>query len=132
MPATAKAHIGRNHYHINITSGGNNTLIADEPEENGGKNKGFSPSELLISALGACTCATLRMYADRKEMKLEEVKVDLSFTRDEENNITHISRHIELIGQLSTDEKHKLLQIANKCPIHKALSNPIHIETKIV
>ena len=131
MPATVKAHIGREHYQINITSGSNNTIIADEPEENGGKNKGFSPSELLIASLGACTCATLRMYADRKEIPLEGINVTLNLRRDEEKNITIIKRDIQLQGDLTPEERDRLLIIANKCPIHKALSNPFDIKTTL-
>ncbi len=61
-----KAAIGLEPYKIEIKSSTGNVLIADEPVENGGKDKGFSPKELLASALAACTCATLRMYAGRK------------------------------------------------------------------
>jgi putative redox protein len=131
MATTANAHIGRNHYQVTITAG-KNIVIADEGEASGGKNEGFNPYELLLASLGSCTCATVRMYADKKEMKLDEVKVDLSLERDEEKNTTNITRDIKFIGELTDEERDKLLAIANKCPVHKILSNPIAISTQMV
>jgi putative redox protein len=131
MPVSVNAQIGREHYTVSINAG-TNTLLADEPFDKGGQNKGFSPTELLLASLGACTSATLRMYADRKEMKLEEVKVHLEVERNEEENSTLITRDIELKGTLTGDEKQRLLSIANKCPIHKLLSSQIHINSKLV
>lgn len=124
------AYIGRDHYRINITAG-KNTIVADEPEDQGGKDEGMNPYELLLSALGACTCATLRMYADRKQMPLESIAVTLSLERDEEKNTTHISRHISLSGALSDEDKKRLHTIAEKCPVHKVLSNPLYIQTQL-
>jgi len=126
--AIAIAHIGRDHYRVTI-SAGNNTVVADEPTDNGGQDEGFNPAELMLASLGACTCATLRMYADRKEMKLDEVSVNLSLERDETKNVTNISREIKLAGNLTEDERGRLLAIANKCPMHKVLSNPVAINT---
>jgi putative redox protein len=131
MATTANAHIGRDHYQVTITAG-KNVVIADEGEASGGKNEGFNPYELLLASLGACTCATVRMYADRKEIKLDEIKVDLNLEIDAEKNITNIKREVKFIGTLSDEERAKLLTIANKCPVHKILSNPIHIDTQMV
>ena len=131
MASTAKAHIGKDHYRM-VINAGKNSIIADEPLEHGGTDEGFNPYELLISALGACTCATLRMYADRKGIALDEIQVNLSLEKDEENNVTNIGREIKFIGNLSEDERQRLLVIANKCPVHKILSNPIHINTQLV
>jgi len=131
MPISVNAEIGREHYKVSV-SAGNNTLIGDEPLEKGGQDKGFSPFELLLSSLGACTSATVRMYADRKEINLESVKVHLEVERDEEKNTTLITRDIELIGKLTEEEKQRLLSIANKCPVHKLLTSQIHIDSKLV
>ena len=125
-----KATIGRDHYRVSMHAG-KNSIFGDEPVANGGGDEGMSPHEILASALGACTCATLRMYADRKEMPLDGVNVVVSLSRDDEKNETNINREIELIGALSGEDKDKLLSIANKCPVHKTLTNPIHINTKI-
>ena len=125
-----KARIGLDHYRVVLTAG-KNTIIADEPISNGGGDEGMSPHEILASALGACTCATLRMYADRKEMPLEAVHVTLTLVRDNEKNVTNISRDIELTGALTPEDRERLLTIANKCPVHKTLTNPINIETTL-
>jgi putative redox protein len=130
MATNIKAFINKNHYKTTLTNG-RNKLIADEPTGVGGTDLGFSPSELLCSALAACTCATLRMYADRKGWALEDVQVSIDFERNNEQNTSQIKRHITLVGDLSADEKARLMGIANKCPIHKVLTNPIEILTAL-
>ncbi|MCA6449863.1 MAG: OsmC family protein [Chitinophagaceae bacterium] len=119
-------------YKIEIQSPSGNLLIADEPMDKGGKDLGFSPKELLIAALAACTSATLRMYADRKQWDLQEVKIDLDLDRNDSENKTYINRKIRLIGNLDEEQRARLLDIANKCPIHKILSNPIGIHTELL
>lgn len=119
-------------YKIEIRSPSGNVLIADEPLDLGGKDEGFSPKELLIAALAACTSATLRMYADRKQWDLQEVKIDLDQDRNDSENKTYINRKIRLIGNLDEEQRARLLDIANKCPIHKILSNPIGIHTELL
>lgn len=79
------------HYKIEIKSPSGNTIIADEPVEIGGKDLGFSPKELLASSLAACTSATVRMYADRKEWDLQEVKIDMELDFVKEENKTVIN-----------------------------------------
>lgn len=107
-----------------------NTIISDEPEDLGGENTGFSPMELLAASLGSCTAITLRMYAERKKWDLKDVKVEVNFERDAEKNESKISRTIELIGNLTDKQKEKLMDVAENCPIHKALTNPIEIITE--
>ena len=128
MTTIANAYIGRDHYKVTINAG-KNVVIADEDESNGGKGEGLDPHQLLLASLGACTCATLRMYADRKQLNLEEVKVNLSLNADEGGNSTSITRQIQFTGNLTVAERARLLEIAGKCPIHKILSNPISITT---
>jgi len=124
-----KAEIGEELYKINITSQTGNTLVADEPFENGGKNLGFAPKELLASALAACTAATLRMYANHKGYDLQEVKVETELFWDKEAGKTSIQRKVEFVGNLDEEQRSKLLRIANSCPVHKILQNPIEIST---
>lgn len=126
-----KAKIGRKKYEIKIASS-TNTIIADEPLDLGGEDLGFSPSELLASSLSACTCATLRMYADRKQWDLESIEVETTFERDNFKNESLIKRNIRLTGNLDEEQKKRLVAIANSCFIHKTLSNPIHISTEII
>jgi putative redox protein len=95
-----------------------NQFFADEPESNGGTDEGFSPGEFLASALASCTCITLRMYADRKKWNLDSVETEINFTFNNENKISFIQRSIKLSGNLSEEEKQRLLSIAEKCFIH--------------
>ena len=83
-------------YRIEVKSLTGNVLIADEPIDKGGKDSGFSPKELLASALAACTSATVRMYADNKGWALEEVKIDVDLERDDAANKTMIDRKIHI------------------------------------
>jgi putative redox protein len=118
-------------YKVNIESPTGNVLVADEPVAMGGNDLGFSPKELLASALAACTSATLRMYADRKGWDLEEVKLEITLERDDKENKTTINRRLELIGNLDDSQKSRLLAVANACPMHKILSNPIDIHSEL-
>jgi putative redox protein len=118
-------------YLTKILSPSGNVLLSDEPASNGGKDLGLSPPELLASALAACTSATLRMYADRKGWDLQEVKIDIELKFVREENITVIDRKIALIGNLDDTQTARLLSVANACPIHKILSNPIEISTAL-
>jgi len=125
-----KASIGTELYNIEIKSATGNIIIADEPVDKGGQDKGFSPKELLVSALGACTCATLRMYADRKGWNLD--KADAEIELSEEDGQTRFIRKIQLTGNLDSEQRTRLLAVANACPIHKILTRSIVIETIIV
>ena len=124
------AHIGAAHYKTEIRST-TNTIISDEPENIGGTDLGFAPDELLAASLAACTCITLRMYADRKEWALHDVIVEIIFDKSTEENKTNIIRSIQLFGDLDNEQRIKLLDIADKCPMHKLLSNPTEIKTEL-
>lgn len=126
------ASIGRDLYQIAIKSPTGNLLIADEPVESGGKDMGLNPKELLAAALSACTCATLRMYADRKQWDVSGVSLEVELERDEATNTTRIMRKLQLPDHLPEEQRARLLQVANSCPVHKILTNPISIETSLV
>jgi putative redox protein len=128
--AAVKASIGTELYRIEIKSPTGNVVIADEPVEKGGQNKGFAPKELLAAALAACTCATLRMYADRKAWNLEQVNADVELI--EEAGQTKFIRKLQLTGKLDDEQRTRLLAVANACPVHKILTNPIAIETVLI
>ena len=105
-------------------------FLADAEISKGGSGTGPSPHEYLGAALAACTSMTLKMYAGRKEMKLENAIVTVDITRVDD--VETLSREIQLHGNLSAEEKERLLEIANKCPIHKALAGQIQIKTQLV
>jgi len=111
-------------------SAGDLNFLADAEVSKGGAGTGPSPHEYLGAALAACTSMTLKMYAGRKEMKLENaiVTVDIERTDDVET----FSRDIQLVGNLSAEERERLLEIASKCPIHKALAGQIQIKTQLI
>ncbi len=121
---------GRGRYHTEILAGGH-ALVADEPVSAGGTDAGPSPFGLLMAALGACTTITLRMYADRKEWPLEEVGVRLSHRKlppaeqsqgaGGRSREHEISQHLELAGPLDAKQRERLLEIAHRCPVHRAL-----------
>jgi len=105
-------------------------FLADAEVSKGGSGTGPSPHEYLGAALAACTSMTLKMYADRKEMKLENAIVTVDIERV--NDVETFTREVHLLGDLSTQDRERLLEIANKCPIHKALAGQIQIKTQLV
>ncbi|MBU3625394.1 OsmC family protein [Polynucleobacter sp. JS-Safj-400b-B2] len=105
-------------------------FLADAEVSKGGSGTGPSPHEYLGAALAACTSMTLKMYAGRKEMKLENAIVTVDIERADD--IETFSREIQLQGSLSVEEKERLMEIADKCPIHKALAGQIQIKTQLV
>lgn len=122
--------IATDHYRIELDNG-RYTQIADEPAGSGGTDLGFSPTELLCSALAACTCATLRMYADRKQIPLRGVRAEVRFERAEDKSSTRLHRTVHLEGPLNDDQRDRLLIIAEHCFIHDVLTRPIEVETRL-
>ncbi|AFT85249.1 OsmC family protein [Paraburkholderia phenoliruptrix] len=124
--ATVTAHIGSTNYQVHFDDG-KHTWLADEPESLGGGDRGPTPVSLLLSSLGACTSVTLKMYAQRKGWPLDEVHVTLNIETGEEGST--IDRKITLHGGLSDQQRERLLQIANACPVHKILTRSIAIRS---
>jgi len=119
---------------------GNHLLIADEPKDFGGNDFGPSPYDYVSSGLGACTAMTLRMYASRKKWDLQKVIVHVNHGKehapDSQNTSTikkidTFKRSIELFGDLDDSQKNRLMEIADKCPVHKTLSATSVIITKL-
>ncbi len=124
--ARATAIIGLTDFATEITVSGR-TLTADEPPDNGGKDAGPAPYDLLLSALGACTAITLRMYAERKGWPLTGAKVDLHFYR--EDKAEFIDRTIALQGDLDDAQIARLLDISERTPVTLTLKNGLTIHT---
>lgn len=121
---------------------GPHRLTADEPVKVGGKDTGPSPYDLLLAALGSCTSMTVSMYARAKKWPLESVTVNLRHSkihaadcRDCETKvgkIDRIEREIHLVGNLDGEQQKRLLEIADKCPVHRTLESEIDIQTKAI
>lgn len=132
---------GPSGFNVQISAGAHR-LLADEPLDVGGTDTGPNPYELLLSALGACTAMTLRMYADRKGWKLTGVRVRLNhekiYAKDckdcetKEGKLDRIQRELQLSGDLSEEQRQRLLQIAERCPVALTLRSEIRIESRLV
>ena len=120
---------------------GRHALVGDEPESVGGDDDGPTPYGFLLSALGSCTGMTLRMYADRKEWPLDETIVRLSHEKvhaedcencdTEQGQVDRITREIEIRGRLSDDQRERLFEIANKCPVHRTLLGDVDVRSSL-
>ena len=132
------AHVGASGFRTDITAGPH-AMIADEPVALGGTGRGPTPYELLLGALGSCMAMTLRMYADRKGWPLESVRVQLRTAQAHEKDcedcetkevgIPVIARRIELAGPLDDEQRKRLLQIADRCPVKQTLERGIKVQT---
>lgn len=114
-------------------------LMADEPLKYGGSNLGPTPYDLLLMSLGACTSMTLRMYANRKKLPLDDVEVTLVHQRvhaedceDCDHKIEQLVRSIKVTGDLTDEQKQRLVEIADKCPVHRTLESDPRIVTELI
>lgn len=120
---------------------GAHRVIADEPVSAGGADAGPAPYDLLLAALGACTSMTLRLYAERRRWPLQGIVVRLRHSRihaldcsdceSKEGRLDHIDRELELSGPLTEEQRSRLLEIAERCPVHKTLTSEIRIDSRL-
>jgi putative redox protein len=138
-PRTVVVHeTGRSRFQQEIKVGPHR-FLADEPVDVGGLDSGPGPYDLVLAGLGACTAMTLRLYAERKALPLEGVTVELSHAKihatdcesceTKEGMIDRIERVIALAGRLDADQRRRLMEIADKCPVHRTLTSEIDIRT---
>lgn len=129
---SVKVELGAEGFKADVTVG-DYQLIADEPVSLGGTDLGPSPYELLSAGLGACTAMTVRMYVNLKGWKLDGINVNVSHRKEEsedgKSKIDVFSREIEFIGDFDEKQYKRMLIIADKCPVHKTLSESSRIET---
>lgn len=121
---------------------GSHRLQADEPEDFGGNNLGPNPYELLSGSLAACTAMTVQMYAKRKKWIVENVEVHINYKKDHCDDCEHVEdknakidifeRDLIIKGNLDDKQRQRLLEIANKCPVHKTLHNEVKVRTKLL
>jgi putative redox protein len=114
-----------------LITNGRNDVIADQNISEGGLDEGLCPTELLAGALAACASMSIRFYAKRKNIQLEQVDIDVELVRDNALNTSKIIKTITFHGNLSDDDKQRMLKIADMCFVQKILSNPITFETEL-
>lgn len=117
-------------------------FIADEPTRVGGNDQGPDPYELLLAALGACTSMTIRMYASRKKLDLDDIKITLRHSREHSSDcedcdeqtplLDVIERDVEFSGNIDADTRARLMEIADRCPVHRTLENNIVVRSNLV
>ena len=124
---------GQGRYQQEVIAG-EHWLLADEPVSLGGADAGPAPFDFLLAGLGACTAMTLRMYAERKGLPLTQVSVVLSHDSVSADGVKRdrFLRRITLHGDLTEEQRARMLEIANKCPVHRALSHSLMIESGLV
>ena len=141
-PHAAAVHVVElGHFEQRITAG-HHRLQADEPIALGGTDRGPSPYGLLLAALGACTSMTMRMYADHKKWPLTGIEVALAHQKihaadceaceTKDGKLDHIQRDIRLFGELDTTQRERLIEIANRCPVHRTLMGTKEVTTTLV
>jgi putative redox protein len=139
---TLAASIGTEKWTVQMTNGRHH-MVGDEPESAHGQDRGGNPFDYLLSALGSCTVMTVKMYADRKEwplrgvtaqlrhkkVKPEEIGADVGATKAAGGRADHIEILVKIDGELSEEQREKLVEIAHKCPVHRTLISPtkVHI-----
>jgi uncharacterized OsmC-like protein/pimeloyl-ACP methyl ester carboxylesterase len=139
-PRNVVVHETRNSKFQNAVIVGPHHLLADEPAAAGGEDTGPGPYDYVLAGLGACTSMTMRMYAERKSLPLERVTVTLSHNKIHAEDcaecetkvgmLDQFDRVIAMEGALDTEQRKKLMEIADKCPVHRTLTSEIHIVTK--
>lgn len=120
---------------------GRHSLLADEPAKHGGNDLGPDPYQYLASALGACTVMTLNMYARHKKLPVERVLCEVSHDRvhaedctdcdSKQPRVERLTRVIRIEGELDADQRERMLEIANRCPVHQTLESEIHVESRL-
>lgn len=128
-------------YKIEIKSG-EHLLTADESMESGGTDTGPNPYELLLSALGSCKAMTMRMYAQRKKIPLRNIIIRLSHNKiyaedcenceTKEGKIDSIDVEVNLIGELTPEQRQSLLDISEKCPVHRTMMSEVKINSDLI
>jgi putative redox protein len=106
-------------------------LTADEPRDHGGDDSGPSPQELLAASLASCTAITMEMYAQRKGWDVGDIAVNVNYEPAQRGSPTRFTMAVELPKELPEDQRERLMQIAAKCPVHRALEGEVMFEETV-
>jgi putative redox protein len=106
-------------------------LIADEKQDDGGEDAGPSPQELLAASLASCTAITMEMYANRKGWDVGEIKVDVNYEPAQRGSPTRFRMNVGLPKELPDEQRERLMQIAAKCPVHRALESEVMFDERV-
>ena len=128
MRATARRENGTLKHDVAIRE---HMVVADEPEENGGDDSGPSPQELLAASLASCTAITIEMYARRKGWEIGDVAVDVNYEPAQRGSPTKFRMAVSLPKELPEEQRERLMQIAAKCPVHRALEGEVMFEESV-
>jgi putative redox protein len=133
LETDVKISIGQEKYLAHINTG-NHAIVADEPVAKGGKDAGPNPYQLLLASLGSCTTITVKMYAERKGWDLQSIDVALNMEQEttQEGKHTVFMRRLQLRGNLTDEQRQRLLQVAKACPVAKILTGKIEIDSQLV
>jgi putative redox protein len=128
MRAISRRVSGKLKQHVSIRE---HRLTADEPREQGGEDSGPSPQELLAASLASCVAITMEMYAQRKGWDVGDVAVDVGYEPAQRGSPTRFTMEVQLPKELPEDQRDRLMQIAAKCPVHRALEGEVMFEETI-
>ena len=130
MRARARRTDGTLKHEIEFT-GGQHSLVADEPEETGGTDEGPNPQELLAASLASCSAITMEMYANRKGWDIGEVVVDVDYEPAQRGSPTKFHMKVRLPKELPQEQQQRLMQIVAKCPVHRTLEGEVMFDEKL-
>jgi putative redox protein len=128
MRASARREDGTLRHAVEIRG---HTLVADEPEDEGGDDSGPSPQELLAASLASCTAITMEMYAKRKGWDMGDVAVHVDYEPAQRGSPTRFRMRVELPKELPEDQRERLMQIGAKCPVHRVLEGEVMFEETV-
>ena len=128
MRATARRENGTLKHEVEM---GHHSIVADEPEAEGGDDAGPTPQELLAASLASCTAITIEMYADRKGWEIGDVSVDVTYEPAQRGSPTRFNMVVNLPKELPEEQRERLMQIGAKCPVHRVLEGEVMFEESV-
>jgi putative redox protein len=128
MRATARRDNGTLRHAVKM---GDHTVVADEPEDEGGEDSGPTPQELLAGSLASCTAITMEMYAQRKGWDIGDVTVQVDYEPAQRGSPTRFKMRVDLPKELPEEQRERLMQIGAKCPVHRVLEGEVMFEESV-